>query len=182
MSGVLGISPLGQGRVGQAYRDGETLVVPRGASLPPFCVKCGAPATEHIQKSFKWHSPWLALLVFLGLLPYLVVVFAAQKSCQVVVPICDAHQKRRRNYLWIGLALLVACLPVADWIGTLAGRGGWLALAFLVLLIASLVFLMPLRSLLSPQHIDETRAIFKGAGENFLARLPTGPGASTAIP
>ena len=50
------------------YRDGDKLDVPRGASLPPYCVKCGMPSSgDPIQKTFFWHSPLLFLLVLVNL-------------------------------------------------------------------------------------------------------------------
>src|SRR5262249_1176259 len=57
-------TPAGQAAAGLgAYRSGGRMVVPKGAVLPGYCVKCGEPVTgEFYKKKFHWHSPWIYIL------------------------------------------------------------------------------------------------------------------------
>jgi hypothetical protein len=144
----------------QAYREGETLVVPTGASLPPFCVRCGAPAVPGGSlTSFGWK---------IGL--------AVRRSVSFVMPLCEAHRRLRRRLLWAGILLLVGCLPAAIFLEqVLPGVGDWSLPLFFVLLVAGLVVISPARQFLRPTYIEEGRAEFKGASKSFLAHLPSAP-------
>jgi len=51
------------------WREGNKLVVVRGAVLPPFCVKCAQPGVEPAwEKNFAWSNPLWALFLLIGLL------------------------------------------------------------------------------------------------------------------
>jgi double zinc ribbon protein len=169
---------------GQAARQGKLLHVPRGATLPAYCVRCGAPSSgEPIKQNFSWHTPWLYLLIIPGVLIYVIVAAMVSKKCSLAVPVCDAHRAQRRNFLFVGLTTLITCIPIGVIFGRLIGGPddvGWALTIIIVLFITSIVLLVPVRALLQPTFIDETRATFKKAGENFLNMLPEMPaGAGT---
>jgi hypothetical protein len=161
------------------YRDGDKLEVPRGASLPPYCVKCGMPsAGDPIPKTFFWHHPMLFLLVLFNLLIYAIVAMIVRKRFDLAVPLCEAHKASRKTTTWVGLLLLVAGIPGALIIGSLFGGDdgiAWALLLSIVLLVAGLLVLAMGRRMLIPKRIEPTRAIFAGAGDIFLNMLPTKP-------
>ncbi len=173
MSTTLGISP----PIGQVTRKGKTLIVPRGATLPSCCVKCGIPTEgEPIMHTFRWHNPWVALLAFLGVLIYVIVAMVITKKMDLAVPLCGAHRERRKTFLIIGLVLLAASVPAGIGIGRLAGGPddtGWSLLAIFILLVTALVLLLPMRNLLRPTYIDEIGARFENAGRDFLDMIPS---------
>jgi|SRR5579883_393980 hypothetical protein len=61
-------------------RDGKDITVSKWARFPSFCIKCGEPSNTILQKTFYWHPSWLAILIFLGPLPYAIAVLAVLTS------------------------------------------------------------------------------------------------------
>jgi hypothetical protein len=92
-------------------RDGNTLIVTRGAMLPSYCVKCAQPA-EGVpwEKNFGWCSPLLALFLILGLIGivvYIIVYYSMRKQITFIAPLCGQHRRARRTRLWAGSLLLI---------------------------------------------------------------------------
>lgn len=158
-----------------AKRQGNLLFVPLGVALPPYCVRCGAPSTgEPIKQNYRWHPSWVYLLILPGVLIYLIVAAIVSKKCILAVPVCDAHRRQRLNFLLVGLALLLMCVPIGLLFGRLVGGAddvGWSLLMIVVLFFTS-IFMFAARALLQPKMISDTHALFKKAGENFLNMLP----------
>src|SRR5262245_43504290 len=99
------------GNTRSIHRDGKILVVPSGSTLPPFCVKCGAPATgKPLRKTFRWHESWLYVLILAGLLIYAIVATVVQKKMLLEVPFCDEHRSWRKRMNIIGAVLLIGVL------------------------------------------------------------------------
>ena len=81
---------------GEAHRRDNALIIPTGAALPLFCVRCGAPAVAGGRPTtFGWK---------LGL--------AERRCVSLVMPLCEAHRRLRRGLLWAGIVLLAGCLPM----------------------------------------------------------------------
>jgi hypothetical protein len=166
---------------GRVYRDGKSVVVTDGTPLPPRCVKCGQPiATEPKARKYSWHSRWLYLLIFLGLIVYVIVALAVRKQWKLAVPLCEAHRMRQRQRRWIGASLLIAGIPIMILLMGLLSSAGGVRLSVVTgvgLMIAGAVFLSRSHALL-PNRIEDTYASFAGAGEDFLCQLP-GPGSGS---
>jgi hypothetical protein len=79
--------------------------------LPSVCARCGTPAQHRVRRTFAWYPSWVILLLFAGVLPYLIVSSVLRKQRTVPVPLCDRHAKhwRWRTILTYG-ALLGLCL------------------------------------------------------------------------
>jgi hypothetical protein len=77
--------------------------------LPPYCLRCGAPARKRIGKNFAWYPPWVNLLIFIGLLPAAIVALVLTKRMRVEAPMCARHR-----WHWAGriLAVLVSLLGI----------------------------------------------------------------------
>lgn len=149
---------------------GNELVVPQGAALPPYCVKCGQPATQWVKKNFSWHAPWVLVLVLLNLLIYLIVALAISKRQKLDVPLCDAHYRKRRTQLLAGWGLLIGAIPAGMIVGStggddMAGLGFLLGFA---MVIASLVFLAIASRPLKPKLIDAGEGRYGGVSAAFL--------------
>ena len=156
-----------------ACRDGKTLIIPRGASLPASCVKCGQPAQTPWVKKFAWHTPWLYfLIIFPGLLIYAIVAMIVQKKIELKIPLCDFHHAERKRWMIIGTICIVGCIPVGMIVSMALNFDAWVGwLVGFVMLIASVVF-FGMSSLIKPTKIDDHAGEFKGAGEAFLNMLP----------
>lgn len=94
-----------------------------GRDLPPFCVVTGHPTTTYVRwTARKKHPAWALLLLFLGVVPFLVYLLAASRSVSLALPATGAVQKRlaadRRTY-WtlgvVGFALALAGVWIAAW-------------------------------------------------------------------
>jgi hypothetical protein len=161
-------------------REDDRLIVPRGAVLPPYCVKCGQPATGTVTKNFGWHSPWLYLLIFAGLLLYAIVATIVMKRMKLAVPLCDEHRKSRKTKLTVGWGLLIGCIPAGFILGSmgtdLEGFGFLLGFA---MFIASMVFLAMGSRLMFAKEITEAQATFTNVSPVFLDQI--GAAAQSAV-
>jgi hypothetical protein len=158
-----------------ATRSGKKMRVPRGASLPAQCIKCGAPAQTPWRKKFYWHQPWLYILVvFPGLLIYAIVALIVRKNMELNVPLCDIHHSDRKRYNLLAAVMLIGFIPVAVVLATVFNMDGGLAsLVGLAMFIVGLVFYSK-ASFLRPTNIDDQSGTFQGADESFLKNLPPG--------
>jgi hypothetical protein len=99
----------------QSWQDGSRVVVERDGELPKFCVRCGEPGVEQLTRKLSWSSPWLLLLVIVGLFAggiilYLIVASLVAKKSRVTIWLCALHASARRRDVrvgWIGLGLVV---------------------------------------------------------------------------
>ncbi len=154
-----------------ASRKGKDLIVPRSASLPAQCVKCGAPASTPWRKKFYWHTPWLALLVVLNLLIYVIVAAIVRKNMELNVPLCDNHHADRKRYKVLGIIMILGCIPVGLALGTYFSEPlGWIT--GLLMFFASVVFYFLCGLGFRPMKIDDNGGVFRGACTAFLDLLP----------
>jgi hypothetical protein len=167
---------------GGLRRDGDLLLVGRGATLPPYCVKCGQPAEKFVSKNFGWHSPWLYLLILLNVLIYAIIATVVMKRMKLDVPLCAEHRRRRTRLLWAGGLLLAGALPLGITIGVMGNSDDMVGVGVLVgfaCFIASIVLLVMGNLLMRPKVIDENQAIFTGVNPAFLqyvgAQAPAAP-------
>lgn len=159
-------------RARPASRDGRILVVERGATLPPNCVKCGLPAAKGFRtKQFTWHSPALYLLAFCGLLLYFIVALIVRKKLSVSFALCDEHLRSYGRLKRIAAGLLLGFIPAGFVIG--AWSGGWAALVMATMVIAGAVVFSLADGPLTAERIDEGVGRFRGACDSFLSLLPT---------
>jgi hypothetical protein len=166
----------GIGSIPTAYRDGNTVVVPLGCSLPANCVKCGSPISgTRLTKTFRWHSPGLYLLIFLGLIPYIIVrLTVAEKVC-IDVPFCQAHRAWRTRMNITGAVLLITSIPSSFLWESLELGVGVTTLIVVGMAFLGLVVLGAVGSSFNPVYVDERCSMFNGAAEEFLSLLPSSP-------
>lgn len=159
--------------------DGSRLFVPRahlgtdaGVPFPPFCVKCGAPSTAPLERSYYWHEPWVYLFILPGLLIYAILALAVRRRLNVIVPLCAEHRRRRRRTIlaaWL-VVLGGTAIPIA--LAAQLGVGaGWTFLLIPVGIIAGGIIGVSANPL-TPKRIDDAGGTFNGAGEPFLRKLP----------
>lgn len=158
-----------------ATRRGKELIVPRAASLPALCVKCGATATRPWRKKFYWHNPLLYLMIFFpGLLIYVIVALIVRKKMELNVPICDAHHADRRRYNLIATLMIVLCIPAGVILGNYGSQAlGWIT--GLLMFIAFVVFYVMAGLGFAPKKIDDYGGVFRGACTAFLDQIPQQP-------
>jgi hypothetical protein len=157
-------------------RDGKNIIIPRGARFPNFCIKCGEPAKTSLEKTLYWHPSWLAILIFLGLLPYAIAVLAVRTKMDLTLPLCNLHQEKYKNRRRISLATLIAsiglllsCFYLSDDNIPIA-----LGLGLVGLLTAGILWELA-STLLRANLIDAEKGSFRGANEGFLQKCPQRP-------
>ena len=158
--------------VAVATRRGKELIVPRNASLPPFCIKCGVSATVPWRKKFYWHNPLLYLMViFPGLLIYAIVAMIVRKQMELNLPLCETHHADRKRYKLLGTLMILGCIPAGIVLGVYVSEGlGWATGTLMFL--ASVVFYVMTNMGIGPRKIDEYGGEFRGACDAFLDKLP----------
>ena len=155
------------------YREGDILVVPTGCTLPPKCMKCNAPVDgAFLKKTFRWHTPWLYVLVFFGLILYMIVALIVQKKSRMEIPLCPKHRSWRTRMHIVGSILLVAWIPALLLLNGLDVDGATTALLCVGIAFAGLVVLGIVGMSIAPIYIDEMHTELKGASEEFLDSLP----------
>ena len=157
-----------------AWQDGPVLVVRKGVILPPLCVRCGDVAEgSFLKRSLSWHHPALYLLIlFPGLLIYIIVASCVQERGSVALHLCATHRRRRLTLIWTAWSVFFA--GAAAIFDGAVSQVGWVAIAGLGLIVASLIVGTRV-SPLSARKIDNHFMWLNGAGLNFLRALPSLP-------
>jgi hypothetical protein len=166
-----------------AYCDGVKLIVPQGAALPTnLCIRCGAPANgKPLKKTFYWHTPWLFLAIFAGLLIYAILALVIRKQITLYLPLCDEHSARRIRMILLGWAMVlagIATIFLAVW----ADLDVWLSIfAVSALILIGAIVGAAGANVISAKYIDARYASFTGPCRAFLDQLPPAINAA-AIP
>lgn len=92
----------------QWWFEGETLVVPKGGTLPlDRCVKFGTPADDKpVTRTVQWMHPLIALSVLISPLIMIILYFIFRKTGQITYGQSEQLRKRRS----LGLALILGPL------------------------------------------------------------------------
>jgi hypothetical protein len=140
--------------------------------LPAVCVKCGAPADgKPVEKTFYWHPPWVYVLIFLGLLIYVIVALVMRKQMRVRVPFCRQHAERRRGMLILALILPVIGIADSFILPSYGVDTGLVVLVAIALILAGLVLWAVFGPPIRPTFIDPYQGIFTGCCEEFLRQF-----------
>jgi hypothetical protein len=158
-----------------AWRSGKLLVVRIDANLPDRCVKCNAATNgRKLVRSLTWHTPWVYLLLFAGVVPYVVVAMAMSKKAKIAIGVCKEHNSIRNRDIaigWLGFALFIGSFFVSSFINS-----GWFILGGLGLFLAALIYAVLRTPLVTPKKIDERHVWLNGAAPAFVEQFPEFPG------
>lgn len=161
-----------------AWNGEGLLVVTHDALLPQYCVKCGGPASEPpLKRNFSWYPPWYAILIFFGVLPYVLAAMFASKRMTVHLPLCPRHLERYKGLRVASILLLIGGIPEMIAAGTWLPedyQGLGIFSGFLALL-AGLLCLSSYHAVLRPKYIDDSFGYFRKVNVNFLNLLPPRP-------
>ena len=152
------------------YRDGATVLIRDGGTLPDRCVKCNAPAAGNpIKFTFVDSDVDGSPHGVIGA----AVHFSTRRTATVYVSLCAAH-RRLRTMIRIGCPLLAALTLAA---GYQAQREGILSRQHFVGVAVALVALGLFPLGIYQQHylkgrIENRWVLLDGAGEEFLLSIP----------
>lgn len=155
--------------------EGKLVVVADGTTLPPSCVKCGAPATgQPFKRTYYWHPPAYYLLILAGLLIYVIVALVVRKKATVAHFLCDAHRAKRRNAMAVGWIIsLIGVAMIFAYAARIYRDFDGLIPFGIVALVAGLIVAAVSARMLSPQRIDQGYVWLNGSGKAFRGQFPS---------
>ena len=164
------------------WRDGDMMVVARGASLPNRCVSTNVPAEARLTKAYSWHPQWVYALLISPIFYFLFAMILRRKST-IELPLSqrvrDVHRKGIIG-AWIcallGIALIAFSFTLRSRLDTFDLQ---MILGFSGLLIAifGTIICLGFAKLGTPVRIDKTHTWLKGVNPEYLATLPEWPAA-----
>jgi hypothetical protein len=146
-------------------REGRRLVLPLRSGLPPFCLKCGEPATTYKEMTLSWFPQ-------AGELVYLFVGILVVRKVTVFLPLCSTHRWHRLALKVAGVLLLLAAIPLGILVGDDMGAGISLGLVITLLTFTTGVFMWWRSEVLHIKQLNDDEMVFSGACEEFLNILP----------
>ena len=162
---------------GGIWRDGNRLVMWKGATLPDRCVRCNAPANgRRLKRTLYWHHPLIFLVVLAGVLVYVIVALVVRKKAVVSIGMCDRHYRRRLQAILAWWLITFACAALF-WYGIVRSNQGqgWAILVAVLVFLANLFFAVALTLPVSPARIDDQYVWIKKIGRDYLAEFPPLP-------
>lgn len=163
-------SALADSNEGQAWRQNRDVVIRReGGELPNCCIKCNGAVAVRKTTRLSYLNPWFYLLFFINILVLLIVGLIFQKSARVDIPLCDMHHRRNRRFVLVMWGLFWAA--VLGMMAAGAAQKGELIGVILVLLLVLAIVAIGGR-LVYARKIDKEFVWIRGAGPDYLARLP----------
>lgn len=169
--------------VGGILRDGSTLVIAHGRSLPDRCIRCNEPCNDYRLRHYTyWFHPAVYVLLLLalvksyGFLVFLIVMMVVGKKAKLDVPICATHRKQQKRRVVAATTVAVASAGVI--IGLIRFMNGselavGLGLLAGTIMLASII--VAFENIVKATKVTATHTFMKGAGEPFLSELPVWP-------
>jgi hypothetical protein len=176
---VYGLPPFpaghyGYGRSDGVWRKGETLVMHKNAALPDRCIKCNAPTHgSSLKRKLSWHHPAWVLLIFGGLLVYLIAIQFIRKRATVHIGLCKAHLKKYHTS--IAVRSIVFSLGFLCIIMGISLGSAYYALAGVALIIAGMVYSLVAVPAVQVTRMDDYYIWLKRINREYLAELPQLP-------
>ena len=165
-----------------AYIQGsEVLVVPRGVSLVPLCVKCGESTNLKIRKTFHW-PPWrpnpYGAALAVGVVGFIFRrLFWLDTRISLEVPLCPDHRSKQMLRRWGGICLMLCGLVLLPFsIKSIDVRTPLEALTWggtLALIVGGFCILIMGVHILDLAKLDERFAAYTGFGIEYMQKIPS---------
>jgi hypothetical protein len=149
----------------------RTLIMSKDATLPDRCVKCNLPAQgSRLKRSLQWHHPILYVLIFAGLIIYLIVALIARKKAVIYVGLCQEHlAKRQRD---VAIAWGIGALSLLCFVLTIVLNDATFLLGTLVFLIAAIIYAIAVARVVAPVKIDNNFVWLAGVNRDYVNSFP----------
>ena len=155
------------------WRDGKRVVMDRNAVLPDRCFKCDEPANGYRRATTVTHVP-TATEMMVGAIAY-----AFAKRAPIEIGLCERHRRSRAiTVALVSIVVLLTSLYVFTQVRATELVLPLLATAGLIGGVVGLLYAAVGFKLVRATKITETHVWLKGAGEAFLASLPSAPAIS----
>lgn len=161
-----GVAP---GMLGGLWRSGKLLVMRKQALLPDRCVKCNQPAHGfRLKRNLSWHTPWLALLILVAWIVYIILAAILSKKATIQIGLCEEHRRiRNRDLLiaWLAVAASICSFVLAAYLNP-----GWpYGLAGGILLLGAIIYGWSRVPQVRPQRIDDQFVWLRGVSKEYLS-------------
>jgi hypothetical protein len=171
---------MGEADSGGLWRDGNQLVIRKRTVLPSICVKSNQPGTRRLRRNLAWHSPALYLLIFIGILIYVIVAVIVTKKATIDIALTPEWWARRRKAMLVAWCLVLAGIagvfsPIMLDLNSDASTLVAVLAAIVVFIIGCLWGTIGARMVVATK-ITNTHAWIKGVHPDFLARFPVWDG------
>jgi hypothetical protein len=113
-------------------------------------MRCGAPATNSLVSTFRWHPQWISYILVITVLAGLIFLIVAlilaavlSKTLRVEMPLCDRHRhpwRWQRIALYGGLLMLIGLIAATVGVFVLSKPNDALGVIGTVLFAATLLY------------------------------------------
>jgi hypothetical protein len=160
---------------GGIWRDGNQLVMYKGATLPDLCVHCNSPAGgRRLVRKLYWHSQWIYLLILVSLWIYIIVALIVRQKAVVAIGMCDRHYRRRLKSILAWWLITLACVALF-WFGVTSKSpdvAPWAIAASVIVFLGNLFFAVAITRPVAPAKIDDQYVWLKKIHPDYLAAFP----------
>ncbi len=156
------------------WQDGTNLITTKDIVLPDRCVKCNGPANGYrLKRNLSWHDPLYYLVIFAGVMVYVIVALIVRKTARVHIGLCEQHLNNRRMALYISWFLFLAGIAVI--IMAIAVESGVAGLLGVFMILAAAIYGSIGPRTIRASKIDEQFAWIKGVDREYLSQFPQWP-------
>ena len=121
-----------------------------------------------VTRYYCHHPAYYLLILFPGLLVYIIVALIVRRRAVLQVALCPFHHHRRHWRIALSMASVLAGFAMVTW--AIANAGGAAGVVGVITILVGLFVASNIASL-RPTQID-SHVWLKGAGAGFLAQLP----------
>lgn len=158
------------------WRKNKLLVMTKQAMLPNRCIKCNERADTYLKRNLRWHHPALYLLIFGGVLFYIIFALVISKTATVTVGLCADHSAARKRDLMICWALVLGSF-VSVYL-TVATNEPFFLLLGVVMFLGGVIYAVVKARVVAPQKIDNQFVWLHGVTASYLQEFPEWTGAA----
>ncbi|MGH9905530.1 MAG: hypothetical protein ACRD8U_08120 [Pyrinomonadaceae bacterium] len=126
------------------------------------------------MRKLSWHHPILYILIFGGLVFYLILALILRKTVTLDVGVCERHLKKRRQGIVVSWSLIIA--GVVGFFAAISFNEGGLAVLGMVLFLGGVIYGIVTTKLVAPSKIDDRLVWLRGLNKDYLNELPAWPG------
>jgi hypothetical protein len=161
------------------WRWRDFLLVPREATLPGMCIKCGEPTDRPLKKQrVYWYTPWVLLALLIHFWVFIILALIVRRKGVVFRALCEKHERRRRRAIAIAWTLClsgVGLIAYGIYLSSTRRQNDLMAgcmMAAVVLLLAGLIVGIRGARALQVKYIDKNVIWLKKLPLQFYAHLP----------
>ena len=157
------------------WQSKSLLVMTKQAQLPDRCIKCNAPTPHKLKRSLRWHHPALYILIFGGMLFYIILALCLSKNATINVGLCETHSATRKRDILITWLLILTSF--ASFYLAAVVEEPMLFLVGVGLFLGGVIYGIVKARVVAPRKIDHQLVWLTGVNGDYLKQFPQWQGA-----